>query len=258
MFQRTFLSGLAVSLLVVQACGSDDGKKRVMQDGEAGMGGEAGAVGADSGGSSTGMSTGGMPTTPDSGGEGGTGTTPPAPEGGGGGVPSVSEGGTGGAPPAPVADPELLFTVESGAIGLPDTAIAEQANPQNVIYTSNTGSPDSSPGTNTVKVIGVDLGLAATDSIVAFTELQQAPQNPMYAFSVTDGTEGNLPNAVDSDAYDDSLTNNVYFSDGVQSYRYLGEGGDEYGYNGQLVHGSSLGAGVPEEGVPDNLRRTRA
>ena len=260
MFQRTFLSGLAVSLLVVQACGSDDGKKRAVQDGDAGMGGEAGAgEGPGAGGSIAGKSAGGMPNTAGNGGEGivssgegGTGT----PTAGEGGMPSVSEGGAGGVPGVP-ADPELLFTVESGALGLADTAISAQANPQNVIYTSNTGSQDSVSGTNTVKVIGADLGLAAADSIVAFTELQQAPENPIYAFSVTDGTEGNVPTTVDSHAYSESLTNNVYFSDAVQSYRHVGEGGDEYGYNGLLTHGASLGTNsIPDggEGASDNLR----
>jgi hypothetical protein len=251
------LSGLAVSLLVVQACGSDDGKKRAMQDGDAGMGGEAGSgEGPGAGGSIAGMpnTSGNAGEGVVSGGEGGT-RTPTAGEGG---MPSASEGGAGGVPAVP-ADPELLFTVESGALGLADTAISAQANPQNVIYTSNTGSQDWVSGTNTVKVIGVDLGLAATDSIVAFTELQPAPQNPIYAFSVTDGTEGNVPTTVAADAstLSESLTNNVYFSDAVQSYRYLGEAGDEYGYNGLLMHGASLGAaGLPDggEGAPDNLR----
>lgn len=266
MFQRTFLTGLAVTLLVVQACGSDDGRKRTRQDSDAGQGGEAGAgVGPDSGGSEG--TSGGMPAV--TGGEGGTlpvamggeggQPTPVAMGGEAGAPPVVAEGGAGGAgePPLP-PDPEVLFTVEAGAAGLPDTAISAQQNPQNVIYSSKTGSQDPFDGDNTVKVIGADLGLAPTDSIIAFTELQPEPQDPVYAFSVTEGTEGASPTAV-NDAYwnSDYGASHVYFSSGEQSYRELGEGGDQYGYNGLLLRGPSLGnAGWPDggEGLPDNLR----
>lgn len=255
MFQRTFLTGLALTILVVQACGSDDGKKRTMQASDAGMGGEThGGEGPDSGGSEG--TAGGMPAV-----MGGAGGSPPVAVGGEGGQPTPveGEGGAGGMgePPLP-PDPEVLFTVEAGAVGLPDTAISAQQNPQNVIYSSKTGSQEPVDGDNTVKVIGADLGLAPTDAIIAFTELQPEPQDPVYAFSVTEGTEGSWPNAV-NDAYwnSDYGASHVYFTDGEQSYREVGEGGDQYGYNGLLLRGHSLGnGGWPDggEGLPDNLR----
>jgi hypothetical protein len=176
--RKWFLTGLAVTLLAVQACGSDDGKKRV-RSGEAGGAGEAGAMEPDSGGSGAGVPSGSAGERT----EGGTGGMP-----GSAGEPEVT-GGTGGEPD-PGPQPELLFTVKPEAIGVEGTGLFDAATKENFIYASQTASLDRVAGSNEVKITGADLGLDPSDQIVSFTLLQPAPANPLYLFSIQDGGEG--------------------------------------------------------------------
>jgi hypothetical protein len=235
------LTGIALSLLITQACGSDPGKRH-NQGAEGGAGGEA---------------AGGEPAAP-GGNQNTAGTLPLAGKGGMLGMAGLPEGGAAGTPPAAMAgaggeagapvvippDPELLFTVKPNAGGLVDSAVSGKTNPENFIYSSRTGSQDKVDGTNTVAITGADLGLADTDQIVSFTALQVEPTNPTYLFSVADGSEGAPPSRVYAEYWSNTNQQNyadVYFSDGSTSFRYLGEGGDEYGYNGLLAHERSLG-----------------
>jgi hypothetical protein len=244
LFQRSFLTGLAVTLLVVQACGSDDGKKKTIAT-DAGMGGEAGAEATpDSGGSSAGeppLPMGGEPNA-------GTGGTP---DPGMAGMPPVSGGAGGEAPYVP--QPELLFSVKPGAVGLENTGIQTQTNASNAIYTSNTGSQNRDDGTNAVKVLGADLGLGPDDSITAFTQLQAEPQNPMYLLSVAEDSEGGPSSRINADYAAYMPTDgHVYFSDGATSWVY-GEGGENLGYNGLLATEASLGLWPGDAGNADDL-----
>jgi len=251
--QRTYLTGLAIALLAAQACGSDDGKKNSQRDGDAGQAGEAGSPQVNAGGSSE-----GSPEPPI---EGGTAGAPVEVTGGMGGVPEVEVPGGAGGQPSPPPEPELLFTIkgQGGTPGLPGTAVNAAQHPQNVIYTSSTGSQDRVNGTNEVKVTGVDLGLLETDPIVSFALLQPEPAKPLFLFSVTDGTEGADQSRVDRsyhsafEGYDEQA--NLYYSEGKQSTRYVGEGGDEYGYNAMLATEASLGlvGGEPDGPSPDDL-----
>lgn len=248
MSQRTFLTGIALTLLITQACGSDPGKRH-NQGAEGGAGGEAagGEPAAPGGNQNT---AGSLPLA----GKGGTGGTGgmlgngglPA-EGGAAGMPMVVEmAGAGGEAGAPVVvippDPELLFTVKPNAGGLVDSAVNGKTNPENFIYSSRSGSQDKVDGTNTVAITGADLGLADTDQIVSFTALQVEPKNPTYLFSVADGSEGAPPTRTYME-YQSGQRNyaDVYYSDGSTSYRYTGETGDDYGYNGLMAHERSLG-----------------
>jgi hypothetical protein len=247
LFQRTLLTGLAVSLLVVQACGSDDGKKKVQAAPDGGMGGEAGHSGSpDMGGSMAGAPAAGQPPVVVTGGAGGAGGEAP--------LPITAGAGAGGEPPVYVPDPELLFSVKAGAEGLDGTAISSAAYAQNLIYTSKTGSQSDVDGTNEVKITGEALGLAADDEIVAFALPQVEPQNPLYLFSLADGSEG----AYTARSYwfyqnEGTAQSQLFYSDGVQSYRDLGEGGDEYGYNALFASESSLGLSPGPDGPADDL-----
>jgi hypothetical protein len=235
LFQRTFLTGFAFALLAAQACGSDDGKKHV-EPGEAGMGGEAGqAPEPSAGGSSAGAPSPGI-----------AGEAPTPIGGVGGQAPVEPMGGAGGEPPLPVVPkPELLFSVKPGAQGLDDTAINGSANPENAIYTSKTGSQVAVDGTNEVKITGESLGLAATDQIVAFAIMQATPQNPTYLFSVSDGAEGAQTTRIYEEYWENNgivpIRGDVYYSDGEQSFRDNGEGGDLWGYHAMLATERSLG-----------------
>jgi hypothetical protein len=244
LFQRSFLTGFAFVLLAAQACGSDDGKKHV-ESTDAGMGGEAGqAPEPSAGGSSAGA--------PSSGAAG----EAPTPAGGNGGqAPVEPTAGAGGEPPLPmVPKPELLFSVKPGASGLVNSDIRAATNPENFIYTSSTGSQDPVDGTNAVKITGESLGLAPTDQIVAFALPQAEPKNPKYLFSIADGSEGADTTRTQ---YEHTGSNteegNVYFSDGAQSFRYIGEGGDQYGYNAMLATEVSLGLAVGADSPNDDL-----
>ncbi|HEX2872560.1 MAG TPA: hypothetical protein VHP33_14925, partial [Polyangiaceae bacterium] len=252
MFKRSWLTGLAITLLVVQACGSDDGKKKVLSGADGGAGGEAG--GPDMGQDAAGAAG-----------------TPPVNDGGTGGVVDVGNtGGVGGTeePPIPVAgaggeaplppNPELLFSVKYGARGLADTAISTQGSPENFIYTTSTASQDAVDGTNAVKVTGAALGLAETDAIVAFAEEQVEPKNPMYLFTLADGSEG----ASGTRSYESYRSNNteegnLYYSEGEVLFDY-GNGESNYyeGYNGLSASQVSLGLTTGEgiDANPDDLR----
>jgi hypothetical protein len=249
--QRTFLTGFAFVLLAAQACGSDDGKKHV-QMGDAGMGGEAGeSPDVSAGGSSAGApaNPAGAPAIPTAGtaGNGGSSGEPPVePTAGAGGEPVVL-------PP----DPELLFSVKPGALGLEATGVGTSANPQNAIYSSKTGRQEAVDGTNTLKITGESLGLAPTDQIVAFALLQPEPQSPTYFFSVANGSGSSYSTTRVSASYYANSTEegDVYYTDGMQSFRDQGEGGDLYGYNAMLATETSLGLGVGDGEVtaPDDL-----
>jgi hypothetical protein len=253
LFKRSWLTGLAVSLLVVQACGSGDGKKRVQNAGDGGAGGEAGSpdMGQDAAGAA------GTPPVND-GGTGGTGDIIDV--GGTGGVggseePTIPVAGAGGEAPLP-PNPELLFSVKYGAHGLADTAISKQGTPENFIYTTNTGSQDAVDGTNAVKVTGASLGLDAADAIVAFAEEQVEPQTPMFVFTLADGSEGAYGTR-SYQAYNSSGTEegNLYYSDGIAHYDG-GEGISNLGYNGLTATQTSLGLTTAEgiDANPDDLR----
>lgn len=254
MLQRTYLTGLAIALLAAQACGSDDGKKKAQRDTDAGMAGQAGSPEVNAGGSSA-----GSPGEPPI--EGGTGGAPPeVPVGGMGGVPEVvvETGGAAGEP-SPLPDPELLFTIrgQGGTPGLPGTAVNAAEHPQNVIYTSKTRNQKRINGTNAVKVTGADMGLLETDPIVAFSLVQPEPAKPLFLFSVVDGTEGVVESRVHRSYNngDNDEQSNLYYSEGTQSTRYVGEGGDEYGYNALMATQVSLGlnADTPDGPPADDL-----
>ncbi|HVY26630.1 MAG TPA: hypothetical protein VHB79_08745 [Polyangiaceae bacterium] len=249
MFQRTFLTGLALSLLVIQACGSGSGKHTARPEEEGGAGGEAGQAGEPAKGGTESMA--GMPA----GGE------PPAvvPMSGAGGVPEPiagggGEGGSGVVIVPPV--PELLFTAKAGAVGLAGTGVAAQSatNPQNSIYSTKTSSRDAVDGTNEVVVTGTSLGLDPADKLLSFTELQAEPQNPVYLFSVADGGEG-APSTRSANEWWITGANqgDVYSSDGSTTFRYTGESGDQYGYNALVATERSIGLLGEHDGLPDDL-----
>jgi hypothetical protein len=235
---------MAMVLLATQACGSDDGKKKLMP-GEAGMAGEGGSNGPDAGGSAAGE------PQPNDGGDAGTGGGG-QPAAGAGGEPMAGSAGAGGEPSLP--EPELLFSVKPGAIGIPTSAVDESDNPHNTIFTSSTGSQDLVDGTNAVKITGVELGLSPDDQITAFALPQPEPEHPLYLFSVADGAEGARPTRTYLDYWTDGdEQSNLYYSDGVEGYRYQGEGGDEYGYNGLLATQTSIGLSRGGEAPTDDL-----
>lgn len=217
------------------------------------MGGQAGSPEPNIGGSSAGApgGMGGEPTV-----EGGMGGVAEIPAAGMGGVAEVVAG-AGGQPSLP--EPELLFSVkgQGGTPGLPGTAVNGEAHPQNSIYTSSTGSQDRVPGTNAVKVTGVSMGLDPTDAIAAFALVQPEPENPLFLFSVADGAEGAYQSRINRSYNEDGGDEqaNLYYSEGTPTTRYLGEGGDEYGYNGLLATEASLGlaGGEPDGPYPDDL-----
>lgn len=244
--KRVLWSGLCWVLLAAAACGSDDGKKRSQSDADAGAGGEDVGAGGSAAGAPQGGTGGDVEPT-----EGGTGGVA---EGGVGGIPNGDggDGGDGGEPSRP--EPELLFSVKRGALGLPDTAIralSEDGKEGTVIYTSSSGSQEGPDGTNAVKVTGEQLGLAETTQIVAFAEAQPEPASPLYLFSVAPGSTGAQPTQLydryqlHGDAYA-----HLFFSDGVPSYR--SESNIEGGYNGILAINRSLGLGQEDE-VGDDL-----
>jgi hypothetical protein len=239
---------LAVALLAAQACGSDDGKKNVRSEADAGMAGQAGSPEVSAGGSSAGESPVEIPT------DGGTAGAPPEVTGGMGGMPEEMTAGAAGQP-SPPPEPELLFTVKNqgGSPGLPGTALNAAVHPQNVIYTSSTGSQDSVNGTNAVKITGAELGLLETDPIVAFSLVQPEPANPLYLFSLADGSEGAQQTRSYASYWEEGNDeqSQLYYSEGTQSTRYVGEGGDEYGYNAILATQVSIGlTGNTPDGPP--------
>jgi hypothetical protein len=243
LFQRRFLTGLALTVLAAQACGSDDGNKKVHAEPDGGMGGEATTPGPDSGGSSAGAPVVSVGGTAGAGG---------APE-----PPIEVTAGAGGEPnPVVLPDPEFLFTVRPEALGLANTGLADAVTKENFIYTSKTRSQEAKPGTNSVKITGESMGLDPADQIVSFALLQAEPKNPTYLFSVADGSEGASPTRVFQAYWDDSGVEEgkVYYSDGVQSLRYIGENGDQYGYNALAASEVSLGLSPGEnESRPDDL-----
>jgi len=87
------------------------------------------------------------------------------------------------------------------------------------------------------------MGLDPADQIVAFALPQAEPENPLYLFSVADGSEGASPTRVYQAYWDEANTEQgkLYYSDGVQSLRSTGEGGDQYGYNALAASDVSLG-----------------
>lgn len=248
LFKRSWLTGLAITVLVAQACGSDDGKKRVQNAGDGGAAGEAGAE--------SGMDAAGAAGTPpvNDGGMGGTGEIVTAGGTGGAQEPPIPMAGAGGEAPLP-PKPELLFSVKYGAHGLADTAISTQGSPENFIYTTSTASQDAVDGTNAVKVTGAALGLAETDAIVAFAEEQVEPKNPMFLFTIADGSEG----AYNTRTYDANNAGTeegkLYYSDSQILYDGP-EGNTDLGYNGLSATETSLGLSDASDidANPDDLR----
>lgn len=182
----------------------------------------------------------------------------PVPVGGGGvggQAPIEPTAGAGGEPPLPIVPkPELLFSVKPGAAGLEDSGIWNKTNPENFIYTSSTGSQNPVDGTNAVKITGESLGLDPTDQIVAFALPQAEPTNPTYLFSIADGSEGaDTTRTQYEHVGNNTEEGNVYFSSGEQSYRYVGEGGDLYGYNAMLATEVSLGLALGADSPNDDL-----
>ena len=251
MFQRTFLTGFAFVLLAAQACGGGDGKKHVESE-DAGMGGEPGPAPGDSaGGNSAGAPSPGMAGEAPSTGGAGAGATSNG--GGEGGV--VGTAGMGGEPvPMLPPDPELLFSVKPGAVGLANSAVNAAGKPENFIYSSKTGRQEPVGGTNAVKITGAALGLDPGDQIVAFAVPQAKPSNPRYLFSIADGSEGANTTRTYVSYWQDSQTEegDVYYSDGEQSFRDTGDGGEQFGYNGMLATELSLGL-TQGDGTPDDL-----
>lgn len=246
--KRSLLTGLALTLLVAQACGGGDGKKRVQNAGDGGAAGEAGA--------NSGMDAAGAAGKPEvnDGGTGGTGDIVDV--GGAGGVggseePPLPNAGAGGEAPLP-PKPELLFTVKYGAHGLADTALSKQANPENSIYTTDTASQDETDGTNAVKVTGASLGLAETDAIVAFAEAQPEPKNPMFLFTIADGSEGAFDTRVYEANNAGTEEGKLYYSDALDGP----EGSSQIGYNGLSATERSLGLTDASDidANPDDLR----
>lgn len=251
--QRTFVPGLVFAFLAAQACGSDDGKKNARNAGDAGMGGEAGqSTEPSAGGSSAGE--GPLPVAGMSGNATEMG-------GAGGQAPVEPMAGAGGEPVVVLPDPEVLFSVKPGAIGLDETGIRGETNVQNVIYSSKTGQQGLIDGTNAVKITGASLGLAETDQIVAFALLQPTPKNPHYLISVADDingfSAGSYTTRIDASYYGEGQAEegDIYYSDGIQSFRDQGEGGDDYGYNAMLATEVSLGLnpGNGDNIGPDDL-----
>jgi hypothetical protein len=250
--QKTLLTGLGLVWLAAQACRSGEGKNEA---GDAGMGGQAGQAGqagspdrsTDSGGAPGGA--GGEPAV-----VGGVGGTDEIPAGGMGGAPEVVGGaGAGGLPRLP--ELELLFTVkedEGRRHGLPGTALYGEGgeggqgslpHPQNLIFTSSTGSQDRVNGTNAVRVTGVDLGLDPTDSIAAFALVQPEPANPLFFFSVNDGSKGQIASGVyRAQNHGEAEEAHVYYSEGT-------------GDNALFATEASLGldGGEPYSADPDDL-----
>lgn len=251
MFQRAFLTGFAFVILAAQACGSDDGKKNA-RSGEAGMGGEAGQAEPAAGGSSAGEAP--LPA----GGMSGTGNET---GGAGGQAPVDPSGGAGGEPVVVLPDPEVLFSVKPGALGLAETGVSATTNVQNAIYSSKTGKQEAVDGTNALKISGESLGLADTDQIVAFAILQAAPKSPQYLISIADDVNGfgagSYTTRADASYQGEggAEEGDIYYSDGIKSFRDQGEGGDDYGFNAMLATEVSLGLsqGNYDNIAPDDL-----
>jgi len=173
----------------------------------------------------------------------------PEPVTGGGG-----EGGSGVVIVPPV--PELLFVAKAGAVGLAGTGVSAQSatNPQNSIYSTRTGSQAPVDGTNETVVSGSSLGLDPADKILSFTELQPEPQNPVYLFSLADGGEGSPSTRIYNEYWSNGADQgDVYSSDGSTTFRYRGEGGDDYGYNALVATEASIGLLGVHDGIPDDL-----
>jgi hypothetical protein len=218
MIQRTLLTGLGLVWLAAQACSNGGGKTEVAEGGMGGMGGLAGAPG----------DAGGEPAV-----VGGMGGMDEIPAGGMGGALEVVGGaGAGGLPPLPdLPELELLFTVKDQGRrqGLPGTALYGEGgeggegslpHPQNLIFTSSTGSQNPVNGTNAVRLTGVDLGLDPTDAIAAFALVQPEPANPLYLFSVNDGSKGEYLTRLYQSQADQDEEAQLFYSDGMPSPDY--------------------------------------
>lgn len=149
----------------------------------------------------------------------------------------VGAGGSGGPAPA------LLFTVDSGAVGLGNDAVATSTRRASTLFGSITPSPDPDTGSNEVRITGAELGLAVGDALTSFAVVQAVPANPVYWFSVgpNEGGEGESPTRLSFSSAANEALGDVYFSDATESYRNLGEGNDTLGYNGLVADEQSLG-----------------
>ncbi|HEY4103717.1 MAG TPA: hypothetical protein VGM44_07485, partial [Polyangiaceae bacterium] len=229
---RSTLLLTALGALIAAASCSDDQAKKVPSIGAAGAIGEGGAPG-ESGGASGSAGSGKL--VGQNAGAGATGT----PEEGG----ASGTGGQGGGAPLPIGT-FFLFTVDSAALGLPGSAVANAQNPQSKIFISTSYNPDAvTNGTNGLRLSGAQLGLADTDAIDAFGFVQEVPVTPLYWFSVKPEAsgEGVPPTRLSFSSTAHEAAGDVYSSDGTLSYRNLGEGSDRLGYNAIVADEQSLG-----------------
>ncbi len=240
--RTTILTSALASAVVLASCGGTN-KKKTNYAGEAGAAGAAGAPEELSGGAGDSAGAAGAAGSQPEGGMAGETSVPP----------EAGSAGEAGAPPVVVVPPPLptvLFTVAPGATGLAGTAIAAQAHPESVIFGSTTANVDPISGTNTVMVTAAQLGIADGDVISAFALPQAAPSAATYAFSIAGpGTAGAVPTRLARSAADHEAPGDVYFSDGIPSYRYIGgESGDRSGYNALIADEQTLGLSFTPHG----------
>jgi hypothetical protein len=244
----TLLGGALSTLLALASCGDESATKSGSRAG-AGTAGETQEAGQ-SGGTRDSGENGAGGTLDSSAGAAGANTES---EGGAAGV-----AGVGGDPGASTANPLFLFTVDATSTGLAGTAVAGSPNPQSVVFSSATPSPDPINGGNAVSIAARDLGLADDDTIDAIAALQPRPSHAVYWFSVAanrDNAEGERPTRLARSSADGEALGDVYFSDATLSFRSLGATSDQLGYNGLVADEQSIGLSpaAPNPGHLDNL-----
>lgn len=261
---RACIGLIPLGALLANACGSSDKKKDVTTDG--GLDAMTAADGQNGGGGgSPGMpDTGQPPNMPDTGQPPGmpdTGTdrsAPPMPEAGAdvsadaaSDVVATLDGGSDAATDAAGPRTKTLFSVAPGSVGLAATAVAAEAEPQSSVYGAGSPIPEPTSGDNSLEIAPADLGLAAGDDIDALSFLVADPATPLYRFSVTDhsGEEGAEATHVRRSSVAGDVPADLFFSDGSASFKDLGEGGSDLGYN--ALWGDELSLGLQGQSSPD-------
>ena len=233
--RTTVLTSALAAAVAAASCGGGV-KKKVNSFAEAGAAGEPPSAGS-------GNEAGGA-GAPAAGGSAGANVPAPGAGAGGEAPTQAGAGGEGGVavvvvPPPP---PLLLFTVSANSVGLTGTGVAAQLHKQSAIYASTSAEPDPITGTNQVAITAAQLGIADTDTLDAFATLQQPATDPVYVFSVSAGeSEGQRPTRLARSSLDHEAIGDVYFSDGTESARNLGEGSDQLGYNALVADEQSIG-----------------